>query len=324
MVGNISTANVSNITSIGNTVKGYRYIGGVTGGITSGSASNINSSENTVQSTTSYTGGVVGQMEGGTLDSVTSTANTVQSTTSYTGGVVGVMASATIINAVSKDNMCTVGTVTCGGVVGLCTSADGKILNVLSDGNTVESTTHANTLYLGLILGCHKDYRLAYKVANTLTLTGTAEYVFDKTVDTAKKFAAGVGIVMGDGVNALVESSYYFVDYRTKYDVLFSSAAGTDYSTTSGLRLARGVLQNSGTSNSRGGTDAGFIVHDETQLTNNTTLNLLNDWVTNNKETYPSLKSWVVSTSDKTFPDLIVMDTATPSAEPLNVVESQY
>ena len=43
-----------------------------------------------------------------------------------------------------------------------------------------------------------------------------------------------------------------------------------------------------------------------------------------NKDTYPTLKSWVARTSGKAFPDLVLPTTATPSAEPLNVVESQY
>ena len=65
-------------------------------------------------------------------------------------------------------------------------------------------------------------------------------------------------------------------------------------------------------------------VSKEAALTDGTVLTALNAWVDENKDTYPTLKSWTARTSGKAFPELVLASTATPSVEPLNVVESQY
>ena len=288
VVGNISTANVSDIQSIGNNVNGNQYVGGLSGGVTSGSVINVKSSE-----------------------------NTVKSTTSYSGGVFGTMANAILINAVSKDNMCIVGTSICGGVVGQCTSADGEIINIYSNGNTVKCLNHANYPYLGLIVGTNGS-KLAYAVKNTLTLSGTADYVFDTAVDASKKYAGTVGVVLGYGASVVHETGYYFKDCQSLYDAKFYAAKGTEHASTNALRFATGVKQNSGTANSRAGEEKDFVAKTADELRDGTVLAALNAWVEANKETYPSLQLW--ETDKNNYPTLILSS----GVKSLNVVELNY
>ena len=323
IAGNIGTANVSGVTTSNNVVNATRYVGGLSGAMTSGEACNIVSSGNQITSGSSYTGGVVGNMKGGTIDTVLSFGNTVESGTSYTGGIVGVMEAATLINASSKNNVCIINNASCGGVVGICTSVDGKIINIFSDGNTVKCLKHSYAPYLGLIIGGHKDYRLGYLLANTLVLTGTTTYVFEST-DASKTFAGAVGIVMGDGVNTIVNSGYYFQNYRSRFDVPFYEARGTTASTTNGYRFAVGVLQSTGTSDSKAGDDEDFTVSKEAALTDGTVLNALNAWVEANKATYPTLKSWAARTTGKAFPEIVLEESAASGVNSLNIIESNY
>ena len=230
------------------------------------------------------------------------------------------MGGGTLINIVSMNNVCSVKTVSCGGIVGVCTSNDAKIINVLSDGNTVKSNKNAALLYLGLIMGTDGT---AYttSLANSLVLTGTAEYEF--TPSDTYNYAGGIGIALGYG-SATVESGYYFQNYRTRFDLAYSEDAVKAGYNSKGYRFAIGVKQNKGTQESKGGTDGNFTVSKEAALTDGTVLTALNAWVDENKDTYPTLKSWTARTSGKAFPELVLASTATPSVEPLNVVESQY
>ena len=282
---------------------------------------NCSVTNSTIKATCANAAGVVGYLGNGKLDGILSSKNNVSvETANIVGGVVGGMGGGTLINIVSKNNVCSVKTVSCGGIVGVCTSNDAKIINVLSDGNTVKSNKNAALLYLGLIMGTNGT---AYttSLANSLVLTGTAEYVF--TPSETYNYAGGIGIALGYG-SATVESGYYFQNYRTRFDLAYSVDAVEAGYNSKGYRFAIGVKQNTGTQESKGGTDGNFTVSKEAALTDGTVLAALNAWVEGNKGTYPTLKSWTARTSGKTFPEIVLADTATPSAEPLNVVESQY
>ena len=185
------------------------------------------------------------------------------------------MGGGSLINIVSKNNVCSVKTVSCGGIVGVCTSNDAKIINVLSDGNTVKSNKSAALLYLGLIMGTNGTAYIT-SLANSLVLTGTAEYVF--TPSETYNFAGGIGIALGYG-SATVESGYYFQNYRTRFDLAYSVDAVEAGYNLKGYRFAIGVKQNTGTAESKGGTDGNFTVSKEAALTDGTVLAALNAWV---------------------------------------------
>ena len=322
----IENCHVSNSTIISGPHEGNNggsYAAGLVGRCNNANAiiRNCSVSNSTIKSTWANAAGVVGYITNGVLDGILSSNNRVTAeNSSLAGGVVAGMGGGTLINIVSKNNICSVKTISCGGVVGVCTSNDAKIINVFSDGNTVKSLTHANLLYLGLIMGTNGT---AYTtlLGNSLVLTGTTEYVFNPS--TSYNFAGGIGVVLGYG-SATVESGYYFQNYRTRFDSAYSvDAVNAGYS-SKGYRFAIGVKQNSGTQESRGGTDGNFTVSKEAALTDGTVLNALNAWVEANKATYPTLKSWAARTSGKAFPEIVLEETATSGVNSLNIVESNY
>ena len=156
-----------------------------------------------------------------------------------------------------------------------------------------------------------------YYIANTLTLKGTVKYVFDSE-KSDKPYAGGIGIAIGyaPGSNTIT-SSYYFDAYKSLYDAKFYAERNTATSTTDGLRFAVGVIDGKSAGN-----DKTFVAKSESELTDDTVLNLLNTWVTENKATYPTLKSWAAGKDN--FPTLILSETSAPGANSLNVVESNY
>ena len=294
----IENCHVSNSTIVSGPQEdedGGSYAAGLVGRCNNADAiiRNCSVTQSTINSAWANAGGVVGYVGNGLLDGILSSNNTVTAENSgLVGGVLAGMGGGTLINIVSKNNICSVKTVSCGGVIGVCTSNDAKIINVFSDGNTVKSKTHANLLYLALIMGTNGT---AYTtlLANSLVLTGTAEYVFTTSTsgDKSYNFAGGIGIALGYG-SATVESGYYFQNYRTRFDLAYSvDAVAAGYS-SKGYRFAIGVKQNIGTQESKGGTDGAFVVSKEAQLKDGTVLNALNAWVEANKATYPSLKTW--------------------------------
>ena len=294
----IENCHVSNSTIVSGPQEGENggsYAAGLVGRCNNADAiiRNCSVTQSTINSAWANAGGVVGYVGNGLLDGILSSNNTVTAENSgLVGGVLAGMGGGTLINIVSKNNICSVKTVSCGGVIGVCTSNDAKIINVFSDGNTVKSKTHANLLYLALIMGTDGT---AYTtlLANSLVLTGTAEYVFTPSTsgDKSYNFAGGIGIALGYG-SATVESGYYFQNYRTRFDLAYSvDAVAAGYS-SKGYRFAIGVKQNIGTQESKGGTDGAFVVSKEAQLKDGTVLNALNAWVEANKATYPSLKTW--------------------------------
>ena len=322
----IENCHVSNSTIISGPEEGANggsYAAGLVGRCNNADViiKNCSVTNSTIKATCANAAGVIGHLGNGKLDGVLSRKNNISvETANIVGGVVGGMGGGTLINIVSMNNVCSVKTVSCGGIVGVCTSNDAKIINVLSDGNTVKSNKNAALLYLGLIMGTNGT---AYttSLANSLVLTGTAEYVF--TPSDTYNFAGGIGIALGYG-SATVESGYYFQNYRTRFDLAYSEDAVKAGYNSKGYRFAIGVKQNKGTQESKGGTDGNFTVSKEAALTDGTVLTALNAWVDENKDTYPTLKSWTARTSGKAFPELVLASTATPSVEPLNVVESQY
>ena len=322
----IDNCHVSNSTIISGPEEGANggsYAAGLVGRCNNADViiKNCSVTNSTIKATCANAAGVVGYLGNGKLDGILSRNNNISAeTANIVGGVVGGMGGGTLINIVSKNNVCSVKTVSCGGIVGVCTSNDAKIINVFSDGNTVKSNQSAALLYLGLIMGTNGT---AYTttLANSLVLTGTAEYVF--TPSDSYNYAGGIGIALGYGA-ATVESGYYFQNYRTKFDLAYSEDAVEAGYSTKGYRFAIGVKQNKGTQESKGGTDGNFTVSKEAALTDGTVLAALNAWVAENKDTYPTLKSWVARTSGKAFPELVLEDTATPSAASLNIVESEY
>lgn len=294
----IENCHVSNSTIVSGPQEGENggsYAAGLVGRCNNADAiiRNCSVTQSTINSAWANAGGVVGYVDNGLLDGILSSNNTVTAENSgLVGGVLAGMGGGTLINIVSKNNICSVKTVSCGGVIGVCASNDAKIINVFSDGNTVKSKTHANLLYLALIMGTNgKAYTTL--LANSLVLTGTAEYVFTPSTsgDKSYNFAGGIGIALGYG-SATVESGYYFQNYRTRFDLAYSvDAVAAGYS-SKGYRFAIGVKQNIGTQESKGGTDGAFVVSKEAQLKDGTVLNALNAWVEANKATYPSLKTW--------------------------------
>ena len=326
VVGNIDVANVSGVTASNNVVNASKYAGGLSGEMKSGKACNIVSSGNQITSGSSDTGGVVGHMIGGTIDSVLSSGNTVESGTSYTGGVVGVMEAATLINASSQNNTCIVGTVSCGGVVGTCTGTTAAIINVLSEGNAVKSTSHQAVYYLGGLIGGAGKSSTVATVSNCLVLSGTADYEYDSTKDSTKPIAGCVGIALGYNWNSngvyeyIVSNSIIHQAYRTKYDLVWLS----DDATKSFRRDAIGVKQSVYTKESQGGVQGNFTRYLEAPLTDGTALNMLNTWVNNNKTTYPTLKSWAARTTGKAFPEIVLEESAASGVNSLNIVESNY
>lgn len=312
---------LENVISTGNTItaKG-QYAGGVVGNISTANVSNVQTNNNTITAST-YAGGLSGGLTSGVVDNVLSSGNTISTTSTRAGGVIGDMGGATIVNIVSKNNTITVATQFCGGVVATCPSNDGKIINVLSVGNKLITTTHSYLPYLGLIIGTD-DGGNKPLVANNLVLSGTAEYTFAST-DPEKLYAGCIGIIAGY-ISVTTENCFYNQNYRGKYDLKFTNAAKDDTNAKTSYRYAIGQRRNIISYGSWAGIDNGNTAYLATPLKDGTCLNALNQWVTDNINSYPTLKSWVSNPDDNGFPYLVLEDTATPSAEPLNVVESQY
>ena len=322
----IENCHVSNSTIISGPEEGANggsYAAGLVGRCNNADViiKNCSVTNSTIKATCANAAGVVGYLGNGKLDGILSSNNNVSvETANNVGGVVGGMGGGTLINIVSMNNVCSVKTVSCGGIVGVCTSNDAKIINVLSDGNTVKSNKNAALLYLGLIMGTNGN---AYTtlLANSLVLTGTAEYEF--TPSDTYNYAGGIGIALGYGA-ATVESGYYFQNYRTRFDLAYSEDAVEAGYNLKGYRFAIGVKQNKGTQESKGGTDGSFTVSKEAALTDGSVLNALNAWVEANKTTYPTLKSWAARTTGKAFPEIVLEESAASGVNSLNIVESNY
>ena len=315
----IENCHVSNSTIISGPEEGANggaYAGGLVGRCNHASVliKDCSVSNTTIAGVTENCGGLVGLCNMGVMLNVVSSGNTVSSGTRLAGGIVGVLGDATIINAITKNNVCSVGTYSAGGVAGDITNTSAKIINVLSEGNTVKSTSHQNFPYLGLLVGTigNTDYSKAL-IANCIVLSGSAEYVFDITKDSRYTNAGCVGIALGYN-SYTVENSIINQNLRSSFDKVWNAQ----------YRDAIGVKNNASTSGSHGGTQGNFTRYLDNPLKDGTALSKLNTWVDANKENYPNLKSWVARNASKTYPELVLSTTATPSAEPLNVVESQY
>ena len=292
------------------------YAGGLVGRCNNASVliKDCSVSNTTIAGVTENCGGLVGLCNMGVMLNVVSSGNTVSSGTRLAGGIVGVLGDATIINAITKNNVCSVGTYSAGGVAGDITNTSAKIINVLSEGNTVKSTSHQNLPYLALLVGTtgNTKYSTAL-IANCIVISGAAEYVFETTVNENYTNAGCIGIALGYN-SYTVQNSIINQNLRSSFDKVWNAQ----------YRDAIGVKNNASTKGSEAGTQGNFTRNLEGPLTNGTALNMLNTWVDANKGTYPNLKTWVAREGSKTYPELVLASTATPSVEPLNVVESQY
>lgn len=259
-------------------------------------------------------GGLVGHCGKGSIENSVSSGNTIYAKIKYAGGVVGILSEGTIINCISENNTIKVYKTVAGGVAADIQNVNAKIINVLSEGNKLISETHQNLPYLGLLVGTtgNNNYSTAL-IANCIVLSGSAEYVFDVTKDSRYTNAGCVGIALGYN-SYTVGNSIINQNLRSSFDKVWNAQ----------YRDAIGVKNNASTKGSEAGTQGNFTRYLDGPLTNGTALNMLNTWVETNKETYPNLKTWVAREGSKTYPKLVLASTATPSVEPLNVVESQY
>lgn len=259
-------------------------------------------------------GGLVGHCGKGSIENSVSSGNTIYAKNRYAGGVVGILSEGTIINCISENNTIKVYNTVAGGVAADIQNVNAKIINVLSEGNKLISETHQNLPYLGLLVGTtgNSNYSTAL-IANCIVLSGSAEYVFDVTKDSRYTNAGCVGIALGYN-SYTVENSIINQNLRSSFDMVWNAL----------YRDAIGLKNNASTKGSEAGTQGNFTRYLESPLTNGTALSMLNTWVVTNKGTYPNLKTWVAREGSKTYPKLVLASTATPSVEPLNVVESQY
>ena len=329
----IDNCHVSNSTIISGPQEGENggsYAAGLVGRCDNADAiiRNCSVTNSTIKSTWANAGGVVGYVGNGLVDGILSSNNTVTAeNSSLAGGVVAGMGGGTLINIVSKNNVCSVKTISCGGVVGVCSSNDAKIINVLSDGNTVKSMSNQNTPCLGLILGTDGSTKTT-ALANGLVLSGLASYVFTPTINEtdplkSKLYAGCIGIVMGYPA-ATIDNCFYNRNYRSKFDTDFTEAAQSA-NELNYYRMAIGQKRNIITYESWAGyDDANTTAYLDAPLTDDTCLQKLNAWVDANKATYPSLKSWAARTSGKTYPEIVLEETATSGVNSLNIVESNY
>ena len=329
----IENCHVSNSTIVSGPQDGENggsYAAGLVGRCNKADAiiRNCSVTNSTIKSTWANAGGVVGYVGNGLMDGILSSNNTVTAeNSSLAGGVVAGMGGGTLINIVSKDNVCSVKTTSCGGVVGVCSSNDAKIINVLSDGNTVKSMSNQNIPCLGLILGTDGSTKTTL-LANGLVLSGLASYVFTPTIDEtdpskSKLYAGCIGIVMGYPA-ATIDNCFYNRNYRSKFDTDFTEAAQSA-NELNYYRMAIGQKRNIITNASWAGyDDDNTTPYLDAPLTDGTCLQQLNTWVEANKTTYPSLKSWAARTSGKTYPEIVLKETATSGVNALNIVESNY
>lgn len=327
----IENCHVSNSTIISGPQEGENggsYAAGLVGRCNKADAiiRNCSVTNSTIKSTWANAGGVVGYVGNGLVDGILSSNNTVTAeNSSLAGGVVAEMGGGTLINIVSKNNVCSVKTTSCGGVVGV--SNDAKIINVLSDGNTVKSMSNQNIPCLGLILGTDGSTKTTL-LANGLVLSGLASYVFTPTINEtdpseSKLYAGCIGIVMGYPA-ATIDNCFYNRNYRSKFDTDFTEAAQSA-NELNYYRMAIGQKRNIITKETWAGyDDANTTAYLDVPLTDGTCLQQLNTWVEANKTTYPSLKSWAARTSGKTYPEIVLKETATSGVNALNIVESNY
>lgn len=259
-------------------------------------------------------GGLVGHCGKGSIENSVSSGNTIYAKIKYAGGVVGILSEGTIINCISENNTIKVYKTVAGGVAADIQNVNAKIINVLSEGNKLISETHQNLPYLGLLVGTtgNNNYSTAL-IANCIVISGAAEYVFETTVNESYTNAGCIGIALGYN-SYTVQNSIINQNLRSSFDKVWNAQ----------YRDAIGVKNNASTKGSEAGTQGNFTRYLDGPLTNGTALNMLNTWVETNKETYPNLKTWVAREGSKTYPKLVLASTATPSVEPLNVVESQY
>ena len=294
---------------------------------------NCSVTDTEITTLTQSAGGIIGVFSNGTIDNVLSRGNKISSAFN-SGGVAGsVGPGSEIINCISDGNTCSVSRYSAGGIVGAnawistSTGEYPSIINALSISNTMKSTRIDNSqLYLGLLVGSRGANDNCMKLKNCLVLSGLAQYSYTKDIDPENNpFASCVGILIGYG-SPEVESLYFNGNYVRNYDrYLDTNTTRTDGKAGGWRRNAVGVKFSNITADNYGGTTLdGITSYLAAQLSDGTCLGLLNSWVNNNKKAYPSLKTWVSDPNNNQFPTLVLGETSTQSAEPLNMVDSAY
>ena len=290
---------------------------------------NCSVTDTEITTLTQSAGGIIGVFSNGTIDNVLSRGNKISSAFN-SGGVAGsVGPGSVIINCISDGNTCSVSRYSAGGIVGAnawLSSSTGnlpQLVNVLSKGNTVKCTNSQSIQYLGLIVGSRGANDAKMSLKNCLVLSGKAVYSYVGTTD--YPHAACVGIMIGYG-SPEIDNCYFNELCRSTYDTyLYEKTTRTDGKDGGWCRNAVGIKQSTVNSDSKGGTTLTNIAAcSEESLIDGSCLQSLNSWVNNNKEAYPSLKTWVSDPNNNQFPTLVLGETSTQSAEPLNMVDSAY
>lgn len=308
----IENCHITNSTVISGPEQGTAggsYAGGFVGRFSNADVviRNCSISNSTIIASNENAGGIVALLGGGIIDNAQSKGNTIKAETKgVSGGVVGMITGkAVIINISSENNTCIANNPSsggAGGVVGNCNSNDVKMINIYSSGNTMKTTAHSFTLYLGGVVGGNGTVYSAL-LANCFVKSGSVEYVFSPAAD--KPYGGCVGIIAGYP-NITWDNCIYNQTYRDKFDVQFTSAAKDDSAAKTSYRYAVGAKRNVITNASWAGADKiGDItctMYTSTGLTDGTALNQLNDWVESEIETYPSLQTW--TTDDNGYPKL--------------------
>lgn len=260
-------------------------VGGIVGGAKGGTIRNCVSEKNKIDSSNKSPGGIAGTADKCVIDCCISRNNVITAANRYLGGIVALLYDATLINAISTDNTCINGEKnyrTAGAVVGRV-EKDKKavILNCFSARNYVASTnTGRNDPYIGLLIGGNHETggsaNHTYVIANCFVASGE--------VSSAKKTNDSyMGIVTGILDTPNMSKCYYNEAIQTTVDV-----------STVGKATRYGIGENGDNDN----TDVAGVTIPVSEINiaktsgDDALITLLNNYVNENKGTYPLLKSW--------------------------------
>ena len=271
--------------------------GDITGAVVAtakgGTISRCISEKNKVTSTNKTPGGIVGSADKCVIDCCQSRNNVITANNRYLGGVVALLNDATLINCISTDNTCILGESnyrTAGAVVGRVEKGKkAVILNCLSARNYVSSiNTGRNDPYIGLLIGGNHEAGTAvhdYIIANCFVASGE--------VSAAKKTNNSyMGIITGILDTPNMSKCYYNEAIQTTVDVSIVNPY-TRY----------GIGENGDNDNVdiEGVTIPVSEINIAKTSGDDALITLLNNYVNENKGTYPLLKSWKMETGAPTL-----------------------
>ena len=249
-----------------------------------GTISRCISEKNKVTSTNKAPGGIVGSADKCVIDCCIARNNVITANNRYLGGIVALLYDATVINCISSDNTCILGETnyrTAGGVVGRVEkSKKAVILNCLSALNYVSSVnTGRNDPYIGLLIGGNHEVGTAvhdYVIANCFVASGE--------VSAAKKTNNSyMGIITGILDTPNMSKCYYNEAIQTTVDVSIVNPY-----TRSGI----GENGDNDNVDIEGVTIPVSEVNIAKTSGDDALITLLNNYVNENKGTYPLLKPW--------------------------------